>query len=337
MIFSTQRPASKQLLLDNVSELDIFLLFCKHFKEVGRRFKSPIFVDGRANTGIDAANILYRDGVFRLYDWRAGQSFDCFAFAMLMTGLDFKDTIKYLCDEFRLTYSDSIDIRPKRSLQSKDIIYENHNEYTIDVKYEPWRKESLDYWISHGWQPYMLDKCNIKPIERFWMSNSDEYRIEYNRPLIGPISFVYDFTEYDGIFRRKIYNPLTSRKNLKWKNNTNKLIIQALNTIDYHVEILYIVSSMKDCGGFGTILNKPCAIAPNSESTLLSVDQVRYLRQISDKQIIWYDNDSTGRFQSKHQAELYGFDYQYMPFNGPKDQSEYIKQRGLKEFKKLII
>jgi len=304
---------------------------------VGKRFKSPISVDGRSNTGIDAANILYRDGVFRLYDHRAGQSFDAFSFAMLMTGLDFKDTVKYLCDSFGLTHNDNVEIKSRGSLISKDAIFETSKEYVIDVKYKKWSQESIQYWINHGWLPHMLDKACIRPIEKFWMSNNNEYRIEYNRPLIGPISFSYDFIELDGIFRRKIYNPLAERKSFKWKNNTNKSIIQALNTIDYHVDTLYIVSSMKDCGPYWTLLGKPCAIAPNSESSLFSPNQVRMIRQISDKQIIWYDNDTTGKYNAIRQANLYGFDYKWNPQNGPKDQSDYVKERGLKEFRKLIL
>ena len=336
MIFNTSRPASKQLLLDNVSELDIFILFCPSFKSVGRRFKSPILVDGRPNTGSNAANILYRDGYFKLYDYRAGEAFDSFSFAMLMTGLDFSGIIKYLCDAFGITNNGGIEIKPKRSLISKDLVFENSKDYTIDVKYEPWSKKSLQYWIEFGWQPYMLDAAHIRPIERFWMSNDSDYRQAYDRPSIGPISFTYDFIEMDGIFRRKIYNPLTKHKSLKWKNNTNKSIIQGLNTIDYHVDTLYIVSSLKDTGCYWSIFNKPCAIAPNSESSLFSPNQIRMIRQISDRQVLWFDNDSTGIANAQKQANLYGFNYTWNPIGSPKDQSDLWKERGGREFNKLI-
>jgi hypothetical protein len=321
-----------------VSELDIFNLYCKDFKQIGRRFKSPILVGGRPNTGSEAANILYRDGVFKLYDYRAGRAFDSFSFAMLMTGLNFKDLIQHLCEVFGIISNNSgITPQISRSLLSKDILFENTKDYEIDVKYEPWTNESLGYWTMHGWQPYMLDACEIRPIERFWMSNDSEYRQQYSRPLIGPISFAYDFGKLDGIFRRKIYNPLAERKNLKWKNNTSKLIIQALRTIDYHCPTLYIVSSMKDCGPIWSINGKPSAIAPNSESSLFSPNQIRMIRQMSDKQIIWYDNDATGIANAIKQANLYGFEYMWNPIGSPKDQSDYVKQRGLNEFRKLII
>lgn len=335
MIFSTQRPASKQLLLDKVSELDIFLLFCSHFKAVGKPFKSPIEVNGRINTGSGAAVILHRDGSFKLHDFRAGETYDPFSFVMQMTGLRFHDTVKYLCDTFAITNS-GIAPNQQRELVSKDTVFENPRNYKIDVKYENWTAESVQYWIDYGWLPYMLDKATIRPIERFWMSSGDDYRSSYTRPEIGPISFSYDFYEIDGIFRRKIYNPLTKQKNLKWKNNTNKNIIQALNTIDYHVSTLYIVSSMKDCGPYWTILNKPSAIAPNSESTLMSPEQIRVIRQISDNQIIWYDNDPTGIHNARKQANLYGFECKWNPIGRPKDQSDLVKKEGLKEFNKLI-
>ena len=85
MNFSTQRPASKQLLLDNVSELDILLLFCKDFKAINRRFKSPIFVSEKEDEGIGTAYILHKGDRFKLYDHRIGKSFDPFSLAMIMT------------------------------------------------------------------------------------------------------------------------------------------------------------------------------------------------------------------------------------------------------------
>jgi hypothetical protein len=335
MIFNTLRPASKQILLDKVSELDIFLLFCPNFKCIGRPFQSPIEVNGRPNTGSGAAVIFQRNGSLRLHDFRAGESYDPFSFVMLMTGLDFRDTVGYLCDTFAITNS-GIAPAQKRELVSRNIISESPRNYSIEVKYENWTYRTLQYWKDYGWQPYMLDKAKIRPIERFWMSSGDDYRSSYTRPEIGPISFSYDFYEIDGIFRRKIYNPLTKQKNLKWKNNTNKNIIQALNTIDYHVDTLYIVSSMKDCGPYWTILNKPVAIAPNSESTLMSPEQIRVIRQISDKQIIWLDNDPTGIHNARKQANLYGFECKWNPIGRPKDQSDLVKKEGLREFNKLL-
>lgn len=337
MIFNTLSPASKQLLLDNVSELDIFILLCPHFKTVGRHFRSPIILDGKPNTGIPAANIYQcDDGHFLLTDYRVGETFGVFNFAKLVTGLDLDNLIIYLCDAFGITNNGTTQTKQKRLLVKRDLVFNNSVDYIIDVKYEPWSVESLKYWIEFGWQPYMLDKAYIRPIERFWMDNNDDYRQLYERPLIGPISFTYDFGEQDGIFKRKIYNPLTKQKTIKWKNNTNKSIIQGLNTIDYHVDVLYIVSSLKDCGPFWSIFNKPCAIAPNSESSLFSPNQIRMIRQISDRQIIWMDNDITGRYNAQKQANLYGFDCTWNPIGSPKDQSDYWKERGSREFNKLI-
>lgn len=337
MIFSTQRSASKESLMSSVSELDIFLLFCKHFEAIGRRFKSPIVVSNKPDDGIGAAYILHKNGILKFYDHRIGKAYGALDLAMLMTGLNFRNVIAYLCDEFGVLNAKSVPIAQSKVLVNRDVFYENHKDFNIDVRYENWSKQSLQFWVDHGWLPYMLDKALIRPIERFWMSNSSEYRIEYNRPLIGPISFTYDFVEINGIFRRKIYNPYAEKRSLKWKNNTNKSIIQALNTIDYHAETLYITSSLKDCGPYWTILNKPCAIAPNSESTLMSVSQIRAIKQMSDKQILWFDNDDVGRMNAMRQSKLYGFECKWNPIGSPKDQSDYVNQRGLKEFRKLIL
>lgn len=335
MIFTTQRQPSKDLLLDNVSELDIFLLFCENFKGIGRRFKSPILVDGRPNDGSEAANIISHNGSLKLYDWRVGESYDAFSFAMLMTGMNFRECIRYLCERFGIIGSLNTD-EIKQSLRSRNISIPEIKDLHIDVKYKSWSLEAIQYWVSYGWKPYMLDIAKIRPIEKFWVTDNDSYRREYNHHQIGPISFAYDFCKVDGVFRRKIYNPLAPTKDLKWKNNTNKQIIQALNTIDYHIDTLYIVSSMKDCGPFWTILGKPCAIAPNSESSLFTPNQIRMMRQVSDRQVIWFDGDSTGRSNTIKQANLYGFDYVLQPRNMPKDQSDTFKECGGSIINKII-
>ena len=338
MLFRTLYPASKKLLLDYVSELDIFLLFCDDFKSINTNFSSPIIIDG-IESGNRSANITYINGRFFFRDFRLGKSFSCFDLTMFITGLSFKDSIQYLCEKFNLPVIGNFNLVPTRKILSKEdvnIMCEEKRHVEIDVQYKPWDEKSIKYWMKHGWLPHMLDKANIRPIKRFWMSIEDEYRNVYEGPSLGPLSFCYDFGEIDGAIRRKIYNPQAHNNELKWKNNANKNVIQALNTIDHHPSTLYIVSSMKDCGPYWTLLGHPCAVAPNSESTGLTVEQVRMLRQISDKQVIWYDSDKVGRMNAEKQGRLYGFDWTWNPISAPKDQSDYVYKRGLNEFKKLL-
>lgn len=338
MIFSTASPVGKALLLGKVSELDIFLLFCKNFSRFKKPFKSPILLGNESDRSEKSAALLpaSEQRPMLLYDFRVAQSFTAINLARVMTGLNYHETIEYLCNKFGII-SGSYDSLKLPSTRFKMVDIESSDApCIINVRYEPWTLESIEYWKDYGWKPYMLDKAQIRPIQTFWLIKDEEYHVRYDRPLIGPISFSYDFCEVDGIFRRKIYNPKTSRKNLKWKNNTTKDILQCGNTIDYHVDTLYIVSSMKDCGPYWNVLEKPCAVAPNSESTLLSPEQINMIRQISDKQIIWFDNDSTGRHNAQKQANLYGFECKWNPKWAPKDQSDLVKEFGLKQFYQLI-
>lgn len=339
MIFQTLYPASRKLLLESVSELDIFKHFCKDFNRVGEHFVSPILVDGRPNKGQKAARILYTGNRFILHDFRVGQTFSAIEFASLMTGLNIRDTIAYLCDLFGLSRSGDHTFKPTPRLVSRNFIDKSTKQPQayIDVKYTSWTRESILYWYEFGWLPYMLDLARIRPISNFWIRVSDEYKSGYNSAYLGGLSFSYDFGEYDGVFRRKIYNPLTEIKELKWKNNSTKEIIQGLNTIDCHLDTFYLTSSLKDCAPFWRLKGYPCAGAPNSESTILSPAQIRHIRQISDRQVIWFDNDATGLKNAKKHAQLYGFEWQCNPIGSPKDPADYWKGRGGNEFNKLII
>jgi hypothetical protein len=340
MIFKTFYPASKKLLLDSVSELDIFKHFCPNFNRVGEHFVSPILIGGRPNKGQKAARILFTGKRFILHDFRAGQSFGAIEFASIMTGFSTEDTIKYLCDLFGITEDTFFDRKLIPRLINKEEL-ENATQprrsINIDVKYTPWTRESLLYWYQFGWLPYMLDLAHIYPISNFWIRMGNEYKSSYNSTYLRGLSFSYDFGEYSGIFRRKIYSPLTEIKELKWKNNSTKEIIQGLHTIDCHLDTFYLTSSLKDCGPFWRLKGYPCAGAPNSETSLLSPNQVRYIRQISDRHVIYYDNDWVGIQQAKKQANLYGFEIQYNPIGSPKDPSDYWLKRGGNELNKLIL
>lgn len=338
MIFKTFYPASRKLLLENVSELDIFKYFCKDFKRIGEHFVSPILFDGRPNKGSKAARILYTGNRFILYDFRAGQSFGAIEFASVMTGMSYDDTIKFLCDKFGVLEDGVFTGRFQQKSIMRNIESTRRQEgISIDVNYTPWTLEALMYWYEFGWLPYMLDKANIRPIDHFWLRIGSNYLSSYNSLNLGGLSFSYDLGEYDDVYRRKIYNPLAEKKELKWKNNSTKEIIQGLYTIDCHLDTFYLTSSLKDCAPFWRLKGYPCAGAPNSESTTLSVAQVRYIRQISDRQIIWFDADRVGIQQAKRQSVLYGFEYNHNPIGSPKDPSDYIKERGLSEFNKLIL
>lgn len=340
MIFRTLYPASRKLLLDSVSELDIFLIWCKSFKALNKNFKSPILIVGSDNMSEDSANIGRVNGHYVFRDFRLGESYGCIQFAEIMTGLSTDDVIQYLCEAFGLRVKSVLSPKIKaKTLSQADLNKAASTEKKpifIDVKYAPWTLRSLTFWVKAGWMPHMLDKAKIRPIERFWMSYDEYSRQEYDSSKLGPMSFSYDFYEVDGVFRRKIYSPYAERE-FKWKNNSSKSVIQGINTIDFHVPKLYLTSSLKDCGPFWSILGHPCAVAPNSESTTLSPAQVRMLRQISDEQIIWFDNDLVGINNAKKYSNLYGFKYQYNPISSPKDPSDYWTVRGGREFNKLIL
>ena len=263
MEFKALYPASRKLLLDNISELDIFKYFCKDFKRVGEHFVSPILIDGKPNTGQKAARIIYTGNRYILHDFRAGQSWSSIEFTALMTNLSIHDSIKYLCDLFGIVESNEFERKQKPTLISrKELEHHEKDKIFIDVKYCKWTAEALEFWNKFGWTPTMLDLARIRAISTFWIRTSSEYKSRYNSAYLGGLSFSFDFCEHDLVFRRKIYNPLTPIKELKWKNNSTKEIIQGLHTVDCHVDTFYLTSSLKDCGPFWRINGYPCAGAP---------------------------------------------------------------------------
>lgn len=335
MIFRTYYPASRKLLLDNVSEIDIFRIWCKDFKALDKPFRSPIIISGSSNSNNGSAVIGYANGHLVFRDFRIGRSFGSIQFASEMTSLSGNSLVQYLCEYFSLNVDhEFFETKQPKYEKTIDIKQVEKQISRIDVKYKHWNNEELEYWGNHGWTKDMLDRCRIHPVSHFFLWKDDN-RIEYNRRITKSMSFSYDFGEMDGVFRRKVYSP-QAKRGLKWFTNSNRMTIQGSSTIDSHVKTLFLTSSMKDIGPFWRILGHPCAVAPNSESALLSVEQVRWARQISDRQIIWYDNDGPGILNSIKQANMYGFESMMNPHGSHKDPSDYVNKRGLRDFNRIL-
>ena len=337
MIFKTSYPASRKLLLDNVSELDIFLLWCKDFKTLEQRFRSPIIINGRESSGDRNANIGLISGRYVFRDFRLGKSFGAFQFAEVMSGYSGQALMEYLCERFNINVREVF----FRGKIRNEIILNTENKpqksiIEIDVSYKDWTVNELIYWRNHGWALEMINEAKIRSIDACVIrKNTLDNSFIIKSSELKSMMFSYDFGMYDGIFRRKIYSPQAESK-YKWKNNAGSNVIQGLNTIQSHVPVIYITSSMKDIGPFWITNGRPCAVAPNSESTLLTVDQVRTIRQMSDRQVIWYDNDPVGILNARRQSELYGFEMSHNPIGAPKDPSDYVFERGLREFNNLL-
>ena len=104
-------------------------------------------------------------------------------------------------------------------------------------------------------------------------------------------------------------------------------------------DILFITSSLKDCGEFWLLGYN--AIAPNNEETLFPESYIEKLKLRWKRIILWFDNDftkkdNTGVRNAKKFSEKYGFEYYYTPDYSEKDPSDYVKTFGINNFKTLV-
>ena len=151
------------------------------------------------------------------------------------------------------------------------------------------------------------------------------------------LAYSYDYYMHEGIFRRKLYFPEKTGKE-KWLSNVDNTIIQNWDLLPKSGgDVLFITSSKKDCGPFYRIYNKWNACAPNNEGSFLPEDVFfKKIKPRWNRIILWFDNDDTGIKNSLKWAKKYQIEAVWNPVNAPKDQSDFVKAHGLREFNNLI-
>lgn len=232
---------------------------------------------------------------------------------------DFNLTDFVLNDESSMDYNNIENpVKPKKNNKKSKTI--------IRVKYNKKSLASLRYYKQFGIDLKFTKFANIYPITKFWIFKNGISK-KYNS---AKLSFTYNYYSKNNILLRKIYQP---DDNFKWASNVDKSVIQNYKALFIPSDTLIITSSLKDCGTIMCNLNIP-AIAPNSETNFISTKLIKHLQLIEKYKriIIWFDNDYAGINYSKKRSKEFGIEYVYNPLGYPKDQSDFYKKYGKKEF-----
>lgn len=305
-----------ETVLSMISSFDIFRLFMPDkFWKINHAMNSPLRKD--ENPSWILSN---RGGHLHFIDYGNGDHGDCFEFTKKMFSLSSMDDVLHKIDDsFGLGISSCSKRDYKKIISEYKQPEELGKRYSlIQIETRKFTEEELAYWESYHQTIEDLRREKIYSIKNMYLN-----RIKY--PLDDSLVRFSYF--YDGFW--KLYVPYADKKK-KWLSNVPITILDGIEDIQ-HCDTLFITKSKKD----KMVLKK---IYPNVISTqkegleCFSQENVKIIKEKSNKQIIMYDSDVAGVRSSLEITKLFGFGYCNVPrrylSKGIKDYADWSKIEG---------
>lgn len=183
-----------------------------------------------------------------------------------------------------------------------------------------WTDYDAKYWTAYKIGSKTLDFYNVKPLESYTMSKTEN---KSTKELTMSNNRIYGYFKKDGSLY-KIYQPMLK------KNKFLKVApyIQGSEQLKLDVPFLVIASSLKDGMAFTTMNFKNAEwIAPDSENTMIKSDTIKKLKSKYQNICTLFDNDTPGLKAMQKYKETYGIEGVHL--NLEKDFAQCVKTHGV--------
>lgn len=300
-------------VLKRISEYDIFRYYFKGNWKVNQITYSPFRQEN--NPSFLIGN---RNGSLSFIDFAdTSKRGDCFTFVKLIYNLYNMDEVLKLIDrDFNLGISTgTLGDDYKKITSTYKQPEELGKRYSlIQVITRKFTKEELAYWNLYHQDLQDLKDNNIYSVKKVYL-NKQLFYLNDNDLRFGYF--------YDGNW--KIYRPFGDKKH-KWvPNNVPITTLEGKENIT-NCNTALISKSKKDLMVIKKVF--PCVCAVQNEGiACFSEENVRFLKENSDKQILSFDSDVTGVQNSQQITKLFDFGYCNVP-------KEYLKEE-IKDFADL--
>jgi len=321
---------NKSFILSKISCYDIFKYYMPNSDwqinvltySPFRDERTPSFIISTKSSSDTLSFIDFGDTKFRG---------DCFNFVQQLYNIsNFFEVLKKIDVDFGLGITTDVNVgNYKKIISNYSKPKVKPKEYSfIQVKTRKFTNEELSYWNDYYQDINDLKANNIFSISEVYLNKK---RIVLNN---NELRFGY---LYDGNW--KIYRPFSERK---WKWMPNNVPITEMDgkkdIKDCHTA--FITKSKKDYMVLKKIFPTVCAVQ-NEGVACFSYDNIEYITNNSEKQILSFDSDNTGVKNSINITEMYGFDYcnvpkKYLP-EGITDWADLARHYGLKAIEEYLI
>jgi hypothetical protein len=306
---------TKDEILKRVTEKEIMEYYLGYrLVENKPRYRNPLRVDtkGTCYTKYYNNKYMFVDPADNDY------SFDCFKLVMDLYNLSFRGALN------KITKDLSLISKPVLSDLRIEINSQNLRRSNFKVITRNYNNQDLSFWQQFGITLSTLEKFNVKAVKEYYSDtdNSTNMRLVYKYKASDPC-YLYFFKKRK--IRVKLYRPLNKEK--KWASNTNIEDVFGHDQLPEKGELLIIASGLKDLmclyeAGFN-------AVAPQSESIMITENLINEYFSRFDKVISILDNDNTGVKYMQKYKDKYNIDYIVLPDTYGKDVADLAKHLGV--------
>lgn len=313
-------------ILEKISDYDIYKFYMPHQNwkinvvtySPFRNEKNPSFIIG------------YRGGTLRFIDFGdSSKKGGCFDFVMMLFNISLYDAMLMIDRDFDLGIISGSSTKNYERIVSDyaQPTATSKREYFIQVKTRKFTNEELAYWNGYYQDIDDLRANNVYSIDTVYL-NKQKFPIKDSELRFGYL--------YEGYW--KIYRPFADKKSKWMPNNVPITMMDGLEDIT-DCDVAFINKSKKDYMVMKKVF--PCCCAVQNEGMgCFSEENVEFIKENSERQILSFDSDETGVKNSKLISDKFGFDYCNVPRiyldEGIKDWADLARIHGLKTIEKYL-
>jgi hypothetical protein len=249
---------------------------------------------------------------FRFKCFSSGKGGDGMDLVMKLYGLNYHDAERKMTQDYYAYCSSN----GSYSIAEGQYRYSSYK--VTEYKKRLWNTDDSKYWTSFNIGSKLLERYCVAPLEHYVMEKEGCY------PITIRNAFLYGYFTKSGELY-KIYQPkIPDRKFIKadtWATG----YIQGYQQLAGH-ELLVITSSLKDIMGIASLKLKVDLVAPDSENTPFTKEQLDSFRDKYPFIGVLMDNDAAGIKAMERYRDEYGLAPILLPMS--KDPSDSIRDSG---------
>ncbi|WP_040252381.1 toprim domain-containing protein [Psychroserpens mesophilus] len=227
------------------------------------------------------------NGTWRYKDFATSDDGDVIDLIMKLKGVNFKDALKVLSQDFNL-------------------VNENPNHSLLEISHFEWGVDYINFWNSYNIEKEALIKFDVFPVNFFTRKLKKGLFSKVQSTKDNPI---YSYKISNDCY--KIYQPFSPKYKFSWLGVKPEGYVFGLDQLPDEGDVVFITGGEKDVMSFFS--TNYSAISLNSETALPTQELISDLKFRFKDVVICYDIDETGLEQSKKIAQKYGLKRLILP------------------------
>jgi 5S rRNA maturation endonuclease (ribonuclease M5) len=260
----------------------------------------------------DPSMFVYYDtgkSSYRFKDFSSGYGGNAIYLVSLLENITYQEAYEKIYNDY---------INSPETIKAEIIPEEKYK--VSDYEIRSWNQLDSDYWTAFKINSKSLETYEVYPLEFYTMSKPN---------LDGTVSSFTVRKDYIyGYFNKlgeliKIYQP----KNLDKKFLKVKNYLQGWDQLEYKVDNLILVSSLKDLLSFKSLgFSNFESLAPDSENSIIPLHIISNLKTKYKRIFVLFDNDTAGKIASEKYNTYY--DTITLELKLSKDLSDSVRDHG---------